>query len=324
MTNSAELSAHRPKIGLVLGAGGVRGTAHAGVLSVLRDAGVPIDLVVGSSVGSLFGLGIAAGLPTEFIARVAREGTPFELFRFYAGRLRPTPRNSIGRMLFEAGYGRNFEDLEIPFAVQVTDMATGQVAIIDRGPVLPAVQASMALPFIARPVALDGAHYVDGGMMDTAPVAPARRMGADRVIAVCLGNNYTAPEILRRRPWTRPILERVGQQRQPVRGHLRDQVRFGLRLYAACFDPPPPAQGADVTITPTFVGVRPNAMVGGTYCFHQGVSAAREALPHIMAMLNGSSLPQSTQETMPHGFVEGTPLRHPSMLRSLGDVLPTD
>ncbi|HEX8919604.1 MAG TPA: patatin-like phospholipase family protein, partial [Chloroflexota bacterium] len=136
------------KVGLVLGAGGIRGCAHAGVIQVLHEAGVPIDLVVGASVGSIFGLGMAAEAPTEHIVRAARDATPLDMFLFYAGRLRTDRRNLAARLLREAGEGKTFADLPLPFAVMATDMTTHQTVAIDHGPVLPAVEASIALPFI--------------------------------------------------------------------------------------------------------------------------------------------------------------------------------
>jgi predicted acylesterase/phospholipase RssA len=273
----------------VLGAGGIRGCAHAGVITVLREAGVPIDVVVGASVGAIFGLALAAGLSTERIAQLATSAGPLDLFRFYAGRLRTDARNPIGRLVAEAAAGKTFADLALPFAVLGTDMDTGQATALESGPVLPAVQASIALPFIARPVTIDNGVYLDGGLLDTAPVHVARRMGADVVIAVCLGYNYCAPRFLRRRPWTRSLLERAGRQRQPSRGGIRDQLRFSCRLYAACYDPPLPGEDADVAIWPEFYGLSPNSMFGTAFCFQQGVAAAREALPEIQGLVQRAS-----------------------------------
>ncbi|GAC1442729.1 MAG: hypothetical protein NVSMB52_00220 [Chloroflexota bacterium] len=281
------LSVHtdsRPTVGLVLGAGGILGCAHAGVIQVLREANVPIDCVVGASVGSVFGLGLAAGWPTEELVRVVRETNAFELFRFYAGRLRPGKTNPIARMLHDAGGGKTFDDLDMPFAVLATDMATGKPTLINSGPVLPAVQASIALPFISRPVGLGGSHYLDGGLMDTAPVWAAREMGADRVIAVCLGGNYTAPRFVHRRPWTRTVLERVGRQPVPIRGRFRDQVRFGCRLFTANLNGQRPAEDADVAIWPQFDGLGANSMFASQFTFARGVQAAEAALPAILAM----------------------------------------
>lgn len=275
----------RPRIGLVLGAGGIRGCAHAGVIAVLREAETPIDLVVGASVGAMFGLAMAAGLQTEYLTRVAREATPLDLFRFYAGRLRLDRRNPISRMLLDAGGDKQFGDLTLPFAVVATDMATGEPVVIDRGPVLPAVQASIALPFVARPVPLHGRFCLDGGLLDTAPHQVAHQMGADRSITVCLGFNYAAPRALRRRPWTQTALEWIGRQRRPLRGRLGDQLRFSCRLCAATFRPPIPAQDADLVIWPEFNGLNPNSIFGARFCYQQGLAATREALPAIELMV---------------------------------------
>jgi len=278
-------SGSRPKIGLVLGAGGIRGCAHAAVIAVLREAGIPIDVVVGASIGSMFGLALAAGWPAERIVQPALSAKPLHLFRFYAGRLRTDASNPIARMLYEAGSGKDFADLPLPFAVMATDMATGQPTILDSGPVLPAVEASIALPFIARPVAVGDRVYVDGGLLNTAPTSVARQMGADRVIAVCLGYNYYTPRFLRRRPWTKAKLERLGTQRGPVSVRLRDQLRFSCRLCAASYDPPQPAQDANVAIWPELGGLSPNSIFGGSFCFQQGRAAALEALPEIQRLV---------------------------------------
>jgi NTE family protein len=290
MTTALSPEHTRPSVALVLGAGGIRGCAHAGVIGVLREAGIPVDIVVGASIGSMFGLGVAAGLPTERIVEPVRHVTSLQVFRFYAGRLRADRANPIARMLLEAGEGKEFSDLPTRFAVVATDMDTGRPAVLDSGPVLPAVQASIALPFIARPVKIGDCYYVDGGLMDTAPVGVARAMGADIVIATCLGQNYTAPRFLRRRPWTRSLVERAGRQRTPGAGRVRDQVRFVGRLCAASYNPPPPATDADVTICPALPGINPNSMVGGTFCFQQGVEAAHQALPAIERVLSGAAV----------------------------------
>ncbi|MBV9278478.1 MAG: patatin-like phospholipase family protein [Chloroflexi bacterium] len=272
----------RQKVGLVLGAGGVRGCAHAGVIEVLREAGVEVDVVVGASIGAMFGLAVAARWPTDRIVTPAREATSADLVRFYASRLRTSAANPISRYVYEVGAGKTFADLPLPFAVVASDMAAGRLVVLDSGPVLPAVEASIALPFIARPVALGDTFFLDGGLLDSVPVHVARRMGADRVIAVCLGSNFKPPHFLRKRPWTRPWLERIGAQSHPARGRWRDQIRFGCRLYAASYDPPLPAQEADVAIWPEFGRIGPNSMYGGSFCYRQGVSAARAALPNIL------------------------------------------
>ncbi|HEX7200423.1 MAG TPA: patatin-like phospholipase family protein, partial [Dongiaceae bacterium] len=148
-----------------------------------------------------------------------------------------------------------------------------------------AVQASIALPFVARPVHHGGSFYLDGGIIDTAPVGVARGMGADRVICICLGYNYIAPRFLRQRPWTRAVLERLGRQERAIAGKLRDQIRFSCRLYSSCYDPPIPAQDADLAIWPEFNGLNPNSIFGADFCYRQGRDAALAALPEIEGLL---------------------------------------
>jgi predicted acylesterase/phospholipase RssA len=205
--------------------------------------------------------------------------------------LRTDRRNPIARLLHEAGDGKTFDDLELPFAVLATDMETGAPTVLTSGPVLRAVEASIALPFVARPVEIDGRFYVDGGLFDTAPVGIARSLGADRVITVCLGYNYRAPRFLRERPWTQPALERLGRIEALTAAGIREQFRFGCRLFGASFDPPLPATDADVAVWPEFGRVGPNSMVGAQFCYEQGVKAMREALPVIASLVQEKERP---------------------------------
>lgn len=236
----------------------------------------------------MYGLALAAELPVEQIVREARNATPLDLFRFYAGRLRPDASNPIARMVFAAGQGKDFSDLALPLAIMATDVETGEASVLDCGPVLPAVQASIALPFVARPVPVNDRLYVDGGLVDTAPIHVARKMGADIVIAVRLGFNYMAPRFLRNRPWTRALFERLGQQRRSVSRGLRDQIRFTCRLYAASYSERISTDQAEIDIWPEFNGLNPNSIFGAAFCFDQGVEAGRAALPEIQRRLSES------------------------------------
>ena len=269
----------RDKIGLVLGAGGVRGCAHAGVIEVLHEEGIPIDLVVGASVGALFGLGVAAGVSVEQMSRFTRESTAFDLFRFYASRLRLNRGNPIARLLYDAAVGKTFDDLDLPFAVVATDVTTGEPVVIRSGPLIPALEASFALPLIARPVRIGDAYYLDGGIRAATPVHVAREMGAERVIAVHLGMSFVPPGAVRR-AGVRRMLERLGRQRGPLRGHVLDQIRFGCRAYLSADDVPSPAP-ADVDIWPDVSSIPSNSVRGAAYCYRRGVEAAREALPQV-------------------------------------------
>jgi hypothetical protein len=96
----------------------------------------------------------------------------------------------------------------------------------------------------------------------------------------------------------------MGRQRRPVTPRLWDQLRFGCRLYASTYDPPLPAQDADLVIWPEFRGLSPNSMSGARFCYEQGVKAAQEALPMLERWAVTPSPPRHVQEISMHRLAE--------------------
>jgi len=174
----------RPTIGLALGSGSVRGMAHLGVLRILEQEGIPIDIVAGTSVGSLVGGAYAAGMPVEDCVRV--------LSTIRWGQLvRPTfPKRSFVHNTPMIGFieqhlGRqNIEDLRIPFAAVASDTSTGEAHIMRTGSLAVAISASTAIPAVMRPVQYQGRTLVDGAVVHPVPAALVKSMGADIVVAV--------------------------------------------------------------------------------------------------------------------------------------------
>jgi NTE family protein len=176
------------RLGLVLGGGGGKGAAHIGVLQVLEELELPIDLLVGSSAGGAVALLYAAGIDHETI---------LELFRSMALRRiavpDPTRTGLFGQrrreeLLTRVLGTRTFDDLRIPCAVTAVDLVTGQVVVIDEGPLVEAILATTALPGIFPPILRDDMVLVDGGLLNNLPVNVARERGATRVIAVELND----------------------------------------------------------------------------------------------------------------------------------------
>jgi predicted acylesterase/phospholipase RssA/CRP-like cAMP-binding protein len=175
---------NRPTIGLALGSGSIRGMAHLGVLRVLEEEGIPIDIVAGTSVGSLVGGAYAAGMPVEDCVRV--------LSTIRWGQLvRPTfPKRSFVHNTPMIGFieqylgKRQIEDLAIPFAAVASDISTGEAHIMQSGSLAHAISASTAIPAIMRPVHHQGKSLVDGAVVHPVPAALVKSMGADIVIAV--------------------------------------------------------------------------------------------------------------------------------------------
>ncbi len=175
-----------PKIGLALSGGGVRGFVHLGVLGVLENAKVPIDFIVGTSMGGIIAGVYAAGVPLDtFVAFSERIG-----IMDFASRGRGW-RGLFGHeKMQELLVGLldsdtiTFEDLKIPTAVVATDLETGELVILNQGPLIPALMATSAFPFVFTPVYHQGRWLVDGGVLNNFPVDIARQMGADRVLGV--------------------------------------------------------------------------------------------------------------------------------------------
>ncbi len=174
------------KVGLVLGSGSARGLAHIGVLKVLHREGIPIDLVVGSSMGALIGAIYAKGVPPDEMEktfqRLTRRWTITSFF--------PTPHISgfvggsmLERFLHTFLEDTDFCDMKIPFTAVATDVETGEEIMLREGSVKKAVRASMSLPVVFVPIRYNGRIVVDGGLVNPLPVSIAKEMGADVTIA---------------------------------------------------------------------------------------------------------------------------------------------
>lgn len=178
------MSAPRPVIGLVLGAGGSRGFAHVGVLKAFEVAGIDADVIVGVSSGAVVSALHAGGMRAAAIesAALAVEDTDLLDFTLFGpgiiegGRL----QDYVNEMLDN----RPIEALGKPFAVVAAERATNRMTIFTRGNTGLAVRASASVPRLFWPVLIRGTEYVDGGVASRVPASVARDMGADIVIAV--------------------------------------------------------------------------------------------------------------------------------------------
>ncbi|MDR0291919.1 MAG: patatin-like phospholipase family protein [Elusimicrobium sp.] len=181
----------RAKVGLALSAGGTRGFAHVGVLEVLENAGAPVDMLTGTSMGAVVGSGYAAGLPVSRLWEIGnsiRLGTVSKdlgatgMMKLFIGGKLPSSKN-FEAFLEETLQGKNIEDLNIPFACPAMDIKTGEKILFTSGPAALAVRASMNLPGIFEPVEYRQRQLVDGGVVDYLPVDAVRNLGARYVIA---------------------------------------------------------------------------------------------------------------------------------------------
>lgn len=190
MTNTPK---RRKTVGLALGSGGIRGLAHVGVIKTLLKHGIPIDFIAGSSIGAWVGAHYALFQDIdrleEFTVNKKEEklGVLFEpsLMGGFVGGERTK------KLLTEWLEDASFEETKIPLAVVATDLYKREACVFTSAALVPAVQASMAVPGLFKPVTYHGRVLVDGGVTNPVPSDVVKKMGADIVIAV---NLYRIPE----------------------------------------------------------------------------------------------------------------------------------
>lgn len=204
----------RPKIGLALSGGGAKGLAHIGVLKAIDSAGLHIDYVTGTSMGAIIGSLYAIGYDADTILKISRgidwnrlltnrsslnafimeekiEYGRYALelpmqqgkFRLPSGVLESEELWLKFNELYFPAYGiRDFSKLKRPFKCIATDLSNGEAVVMEKGDLISAVRASMAIPSVFTAVELDNLKLVDGGLVRNFPVSDVRKMGADIVI----------------------------------------------------------------------------------------------------------------------------------------------
>ena len=190
------LDTPRPRVALALGSGGARGYAHIGVIHELHDRGYQIVGIAGSSMGALVG-GLQAADRLDEFADWARSLTQRAILRLLdptltaAGVLRAEKiLDAVRDILGDA----TIEQLPIPYTAVTTDLLAGKSVWLQRGPVDEAIRASIAIPGVISPHALDGRLLADGGILDPLPMAPIAAVNADLTIAVSLSGSETGGE----------------------------------------------------------------------------------------------------------------------------------
>lgn len=179
----------RPRVAVVLSGGGARGLSHIGVLKVLEREKVPVDLVVGTSVGALVGALYAAGIPLTDIERMSREVgwdtltdvSTSGLVRLLVSETLLSSKKTEEYLIRQLGE-KTFDQLKIPFACTAVDIRTGELLILREGSVALAARASATMPGVFEPVSFRHRLLVDGGVVNNVPTDVARLLGADVII----------------------------------------------------------------------------------------------------------------------------------------------
>ena len=229
---NAEESTKRPKIGLVLSGGGAKGFAHVGALKVIEEAGIPVDYITGTSVGSIVGGLYAIGYDASMLEDVIKNQNWTELLsnsfkreyipaitkeeqaRYLISLPIETRKISLPASLLNGqnvmelftylSYGyhdiSDFSKLPIPFECIAADIATGGEVVLAKGFLPKAIRASMAVPAAIAACEIDGCMLVDGGIVNNFPVDRCREMGADIIIGIDIQDDLLSKDKIRSIP----------------------------------------------------------------------------------------------------------------------------
>lgn len=187
----------KDRIGLALGGGGARGLAHLGVWLKLRELGVPVHCIAGTSIGAIAGAIIAADRVDEALRWCAEpdwKKLPRLMLETQFTAKAITKGRRVEELLAELIGVETFDGLSMPYAAVATDLNTGEEVVMRDGDLLSAVRASMSIPGVFRPVERQCRILIDGQLVDPIPVAACRTMGADKVIAVDINPPGNAAE----------------------------------------------------------------------------------------------------------------------------------
>ncbi len=218
----------RPKIGLVLSGGGAKGLAHIGVLRALDSAGLHIDYITGTSMGSIIGGLYASGYSADSILQIAHKidwdillsnqsqmrsytmeekdeygkytlELPFVngRFKFSSGLLEGEEIwLKLSELFFPVYKITDFDSLPIPFKCIATDLSNGKAVVLDSGSLVTAIRASLAIPSVFTAVDYQNKKLVDGGLIRNFPASDVKKMGADIIIGSDVASGLKAPDKL--------------------------------------------------------------------------------------------------------------------------------
>jgi predicted acylesterase/phospholipase RssA len=163
--------------------------AHIGVLQVVDTLALPVDLVVGVSMGGVIAASYAAGLSPDQMVELARAMRVGSIFRPRPGRLQLVDGSGIRAAITRMFGDLRFADLQRELVIVSSSVTSGEHYVIRDGSLVDALVASCSIPLVFPPVTVDGHHLVDGGMIDGMPIAVAHNLGARRIVAVDASTN---------------------------------------------------------------------------------------------------------------------------------------
>jgi NTE family protein len=299
----------RPSVGLALSGGGIRGIAQIGALKVLLEEEIPIDLIVGASIGGAVGALLASGYsPDEILEQVRqtewgkilsdsprrsslflgeKEKRGRALLQFRVDNFEPilpeaiSPGQQISNIftkyILNAPYhASDFSELKIPLKILATDLLSGNKIIFDRGDLAQAVRSTVSIPLLFSPVVFDSLVLVDGGVLDNIPVDETRKAGSDIVIAMDTTSPLRSPENLEA-PWE------IADQITTIMQQENDEMQL---------------KNADIVISFDDIKVISTDFESIDRLYNEGVKRAKKKVSAIKQAIHSSHIDALADETV--------------------------
>jgi NTE family protein len=266
----------RRKLGLAFGGGFARAMAHIGVLRVLEEERIPVDLVAGTSAGAILGAAYCAGMKAKEMEEMAVTARFRDFARMTLSRYGLYASDRMANFCERALGIKNFEDLKIPLAITATDVRTGDPVVFTKGPLVGPMRASCAYPGMFPPVKVDGRSLIDGMLAYSVPTTPLREMGAECVVGVYLSAD---------RSW------------QPAPRHMFDVIGqcFSIAEAKMCALW---KKDADLLVQPDITGFSFDCFHRAKELIANGEKATRATLPQLRRLL-GFPLPAGRSTPVP-------------------------
>lgn len=284
------------RVGLALGTGAALGHATIGVLKVLKREGVPVDVIAGTSMGSLIAGCYAAGYEPEEIEDMAAridKGWVYENLFWDLTVMRSGIFQGETLLRFIRTYlgSREFSDMDIPFACVAADIETGEEVVLRSGRVAEAIRASCGLPIIFVPTQINGRYLVDGGLVNPVPTRVLADLGADVLLAVHLTmpagerpHHAKSGKPLLRQAVTFQNLREAATPQLLKNPHIIDvffNMIYTMEYEVATARP----EMAHVVLHPDLKGFSWTELHRAREIIAAGERAAEEALPRIKALI---------------------------------------
>lgn len=312
---SLQRNRRTPRIGVALSSGGAKGLGHIGVLEVLEEHNIPIDIIAGSSMGAYIGALWAVGVDTKTMRRLAEDMQGDTIRKLADPAIPPTKGafygNKVKEHLMETIHNLQFEDAQHPLLITACNLDTYERKVFHQGTIADAVHASCAMPGVIVPVEINGHRYTDGGVIEPVPVGSLRKYAkTDYIIAVTTIPSLediatqerailTAKQDYKEtRPWWKSTMNKVNNHLNPTaEGNFVNTLTRSLRASQirladdAC-------QRADTVIRMGCAATTWHEYHRFDEFIQLGRDAATAALPQLLKLLEPISHDSTTQKYM--------------------------